>query len=153
MRQIAYVLLLGSAQFAVFERLTLIYALSAPVITNIQCCIHLCQCCKCSCSQIPLYMVLVVCTAPRLSRKWESCSLIHSLMWEQWSAFQWTQTCCGHVSDTWNVCSIFLWCTVWNNNAWQTCKLMQLMVIHSKSTMVAAVAYSIRSHTWILNLM
>ena len=100
-----------------------------------------------------LYTVLAVCAAPRLGRKWESHWLIHSLMSEQWSSFRKTQTCCGHVSDTWNVCLIFLWCVLWNNNEWQTCKIIQLMVIHGKSTLVEVVAFSIRRHTLILNLM
>ena len=100
-----------------------------------------------------LFVVLAVCVAPELGRKRESCCLIHSLIWEQWSAFRRTQTRCGHVSNTWNVYSIFHWCALWNNNAQQTCKITQLMMIHGKSTMVASVAFSIRSHTCILNLM
>ena len=153
MRQIINVLSLGLAWFAVFEGLSPISALSPPVITNIKCCIYLCKSRKCSCSQIPLYTVLAVCEAPRLGRKRESHCLIYSLMWEQWSTFWQTQTRFGHVNDTWNVYPIFPWCVLWNNNAQQTCKIMQLMVICGKSTMVTAVAFSIRSHTLILNLM
>ena len=78
--------------------------------------------------------------------------LIHSLIWYQWSAFQQTRTHCGHINDMWHVYPIFLWCILWNNNAWQMCKITQLMMIHGKFTMVAAVAFNIRSHTLILNL-
>ena len=102
---------------------------------------------------IPFYTVLAVCAAPRLGSKQESICLMHSLMWEQWSAFWQTKTCCGHINNSWNVCPILLWCNLWNSNAQQTCKIIQLMVICVKSTMVVAIAFNIRSHTLILNLM